>query len=63
MPELREVSKDPTLGFLNKEEILNRQRNSIYLGGKKRTDEIEESLNKRVSEGNSFTHQVRNIEK
>jgi len=24
MPELKEVSKDPTLGFLNKEEILNR---------------------------------------
>ena len=63
MPELKDASKDPTLGFLNQDEIMNRERKSIYLGGKKRSDEIEESLNKRVSEGNSFTHQVRNIEK
>ena len=62
MPELKEVPKDPTLG--NKvidAEAMKRQ--STYFGGKKRLDEIEESLNKRVSEGNSVTHQIKSNEK
>ena len=35
----------------------------MYLGGKNKIDKIEESLNARVSEGNSVTHIVRSIEK
>ena len=35
----------------------------MYFGGKKKQDEIEISLNMRVSEGNSVTHQVKSIEK
>ena len=54
MPELKEAPKDPTLGFLNPEAM--QQRRSTYLGGKKRRDEIEESLNFRISEGNSVFH-------
>ena len=62
MPELKEAPKDPTLGnkVLDAEAI---KRQSSYFGGKKRLDEIEESLNKRVSEGNSVTHQIKSIEK
>jgi hypothetical protein len=62
IPEPKEPPKDPALGFLNPEAADENRRRSTYLGGKKRRDEIEESLNKRVIEGNSVTHQCRNID-
>ena len=63
MPELKEAPKDPTLGFLNPDATQERHRRSTYLGGNKRKDEIEESLNLRISEGNSVIHQVKNKDK
>ena len=43
--------------------MLDRERQSMYFGGKKKQDEIEISLNLRIGEGNSVTHQVKSIEK
>lgn len=63
IPEPKEPPKDPTLGFLNPDAVEERHRRSTYLGGKKRRDEIEESLNVRISEGNSVVHQCKNIDK
>lgn len=53
-PVLKEPTKDPTLGFMNEDALAMARRRSSF--GVKKQDEIGDSLQERISEGNSVTH-------
>ena len=54
IPNLKEAPKDPTLGFMNEEALaMARRRSSV---GLKKQDEIGDSLQERLDEGNSLFH-------
>lgn len=61
IPNLKEAPKDPTLGFMNEDALAMARRRSSF--GVKRADEIGDSLQERISEGNSVTHQVKSSSK
>lgn len=54
IPKLSEVPKDPTLGVMNEDALaMARRRSSV---GLKKADEIGDSLQERLDEGNSVYH-------